>query len=159
MSCTTVTYAPPIQSTFVATTAFVASTSENHAFCMPPPPIVPQTPAKRRQDENAVPWGPQRHNRAKARGKRRVSFAPLPDREDVPPTPSKPAKTSRPARPALKRRYSTSQVPSRDHQLESRHLSQREGVCIMSPEEFVSMVAQDQRRSHSDASSTDHRGW
>nr|VWP02540.1 DNA helicase (EC [Ganoderma boninense] len=102
-------------------------------------PLIPQTPSRPKRDENSVPWGPQRHNRAVARGVRRVSFGPLPERDDAPDTPSKPSR--RPKRPALKRRNATKPTPSHGH-IDGRPAPvSQDPFTITSPQEFMAMVA------------------
>ncbi|PIL27336.1 hypothetical protein GSI_10483 [Ganoderma sinense ZZ0214-1] len=102
-------------------------------------PLVPQTPSRPKRGENSVPWGPQRHNRAVARGTRRVSFGPLPERDDAPDTPSKPSR--RPKRPPLKRRNATKQTPSHDDADGRPAPVSQDPFTITSPQEFMAMVA------------------
>lgn len=101
--------------------------------------LVPQTPSRPKRSENSVPWGPQRHNRAMARNSRRVSFGPLPERDDAPETPSKPSR--RPKRPRLKRRNATKQTTSHDHKDEHPTPVAQDPFTITSPQEFMAMVA------------------
>ncbi|KAI1798402.1 hypothetical protein LXA43DRAFT_28021 [Ganoderma leucocontextum] len=109
-------------------------------------PFFPQTPSRPKQDENSVPWGPQRHNRAMARGCRRVSFGPLPERDDIPQTPSKPSR--RPKRPRLKRQNTPKHAPFHDGKDERPAPVVRDLFSITSPGEFLAMVAPEQRHTH-----------
>ncbi|KAM5541694.1 hypothetical protein V8D89_004423 [Ganoderma adspersum] len=102
-------------------------------------PLVPQTPSRPKRNENSVPWGPQRHNRAMARNSRRVSFGPLPERDDAPETPSKPSR--RPKRPRLKRRNASKQTPSHDDTDGRPAPVSQDPFTITSPQEFMAMVA------------------
>ena len=74
-----------------------------------------------------------------ARNSRRVSFGPLPERDDAPETPSKPSR--RPKRPRLKRRNATKQTPSHDHKDEHPTPVSQDPFTITSPQEFMAMVA------------------
>lgn len=114
------------------------------------PPFVPQTPSRPKRDENSVPWGPQRHNRAMARGNRRVSFGPLPERDDGPETPSKPSRRSK--RPKMKRRNATKEAPSYGGKDGRQASVTRDAFSIASPDEFLAMVTPEPRQPPLDAS-------